>query len=177
MLILPGAQHEPIDLLLQYPPDDVFAHPIAAIDTELGVQVIAGRTRCYLCHQFGSTLNVSISIYEGLATTGWSGEQQHIWLWLIVQIQPYSAVIAGFDARGASFVMAQPISQMDMRVTMIAVTHRGGYVDDSFDQFGLFQVRHRLITAFELGPCQLITIFQRRYHVMGENTRHGVGRF
>src|SRR5438874_2446935 len=42
-LILPGAQHEPIDLLIQHAPDDVFTYPIAAIDAELGVQVIACR--------------------------------------------------------------------------------------------------------------------------------------
>src|SRR6266446_1083701 len=152
-------------------------YPIAAIDMQLSVQVVAGRTRCYLYHQFGSTLNITISIYEGLATTGWSNEQQHIWLWLIVQIQPYSAVIAGFDARGASFVMAQPTSQVYMLSAMKPMTHRGWHVDDSCDQFGLFQVRHRLIAAFELSPRQFITILQQRYHVLGENTRHGVGGF
>src|SRR5262245_31856809 len=42
--VLPGAQHEPVKFLLQHTPDDILAHPIAAIDTQLDMQVIARRT-------------------------------------------------------------------------------------------------------------------------------------
>jgi hypothetical protein len=85
-----------------------------------------------------------------VAATGGINEQQCIWLWLIVQIQAYYDIVAGFDARSMGFVIAKPGYQMGMLMTMIAVTYRGWHVDHSFDEFSLFQVRHCLIAALKL---------------------------
>ena len=52
------------------------------------------------------------------------------------------------------------------------VTYRGSHVDDSFDEFGLLQVRHRRVATFELVAGQAIACLQFGNAGSGHQSSH-----
>src|SRR5512135_3909658 len=40
--------------------------------------------------------------------------------------------------------------------------HWRGHVDNPFDQFGLLEIRRRIVAAFELGAREAVAVFERR---------------
>jgi hypothetical protein len=52
---------------------------------------------------------------------------------------------------------------------MPPVTDGRGHVNDSFDELGLLEIRHRVISPLELGAGQAIAVLQRWNH--GDGSR------
>src|SRR5262249_30174197 len=66
LLKFAGAQHEPIQLLVLHPPDDVLADTVTAIDGQLRVQIETDAAGRYLAGQLGGQcLNFNANLGSG----------------------------------------------------------------------------------------------------------------
>ena len=59
-----------------------------------------------------------------------------------------------------------------MWIAVLVEAHRRGHVDNSFDELGLLQARHRIVATLELVAGQAIAVDQRRNHVAGRSRLH-----
>src|SRR5437764_5207602 len=53
---------EPVDCLIEHPPNDVFADPIAAVSVQLVAEVVAGTAGGHVSGEFGGGLDVIVLI-------------------------------------------------------------------------------------------------------------------
>src|SRR5262249_35799192 len=128
-----SAPHEPVDLLIARPPDDVLADAVATIDAQFLVQVDTRTGRRHLADEFGSAFDVVVVGDACLAAALRLDEQQRIRLRLVRQLKSRRTIVAAVDAGGRSLVDREDTSQMTVGPTVSAVTDRGWHVNDSFD--------------------------------------------
>src|SRR5262249_14898648 len=84
-------------------------------------------------------------------------------------------VVPGEYAWGGVLVLPQPGDELYVRAAVPVDAHRGRHVDDSFDQFRLFQLGHGVITALELLARQAVAWLQRRSGVQAGGGSVGAG--
>ena len=108
------SQDEPIDLLIEHAPDDVFLHAIPAIDIKLGVEVVTGAARSHLSDELWRSFKVVISGDSRLAAVIRIDEEYGIRLWLVVEVQAHARVVGNNHARSRRFVDSQPSYEMGM---------------------------------------------------------------
>ena len=97
-------QYEPIDLPIEHAPDDVLPYAIAAINVELGVQVVAGTA----CRDLGDELRGVFKVVVGgdsrLAAMIRVDEKDRVGLRLVVQVEANAGVVGTDDAGRGDFV-------------------------------------------------------------------------
>ena len=107
-LELAPAQDEPVELLIVDAPDEIFADAVAAVDVELGVQVVAGAAGSHLGHQLGRLFDVIVGADARLAAARRVDQQQGVGLRLVVQVKPDRRIVGTCYSRRGGFVGAQP---------------------------------------------------------------------
>ena len=89
-------------------------------------------------------------------------EEQTVGLGHILKIKAHGAVVADLAARSTGLVHREPANQMRVLTPVETLPHRGWHVNDSFNELGLLEMRHRLVTPLELGDRQAIAVLKRR---------------
>ena len=79
---------------------------------------------------------------------------------LVVRVEPHRAVITHFDMGSTALEGAEPESEVGVLSAVVPMSDRRRHVDDTIDQFGLFQIWHRLVPPLELGAGQAVAILE-----------------
>ena len=88
---LPLAQYEPVDRLVEHPPDEVLADAVAAVSVQLVAEVVAGAAGGHLGGEFRSGFDVIVLIDPGLSTM--LDHQANVGLWLIVHVETNRGIV------------------------------------------------------------------------------------
>src|SRR5262249_30258786 len=130
--VLAVTQHEPVDGTIADTPDEILAHTIATVDAKFGMQVDADGAGRHLHGKFGSSDDVAVLVDGSLTTTCRLDQQQTVWLWFIVEVEPDGRVVAEADARRKGPIDTQPGDQVAVGFAMTFKAYRRRHVDDSF---------------------------------------------
>ena len=100
----PFAVHEPVDLAVEDPPDDILAHAVSAVGVELLPQVVTDAAGGDFRDQLGRSLDVIILADAGLSPMFGQDDQEGVGLGFVVQVQADGAVIARLDPGRVRFI-------------------------------------------------------------------------
>ena len=95
---------------------------------------------------------------------------------LVIEIQADTAVVAKIHSRCACGVEPDPRHQLAMRFAMLSVSYGGTQINLPFDQLGLLDVGHGLVSTLELGAGQAVAILEWGDRASGIVWINGDGR-
>ena len=155
-------ENEVIDLAVEDAPDDVLADAVAAVDVELGVEVIAGGGSGDFCNQFGGTFDIPFGINARLTATSFENAKISVRLGHVVEVEAKGPVVAAGHAWRCGAICAQPSDQVEVRLTVCIVGYWRRHVDHPFDEFCLSEVWRRVVTSLKFGARESIAGLERR---------------
>src|SRR5208337_4845683 len=120
----PFAVHEPVDLAIKDPPDDVLADAVAPVGVQLFPEVVTGAAGRDFRDQLGRSLYVIILADAGLSTPLGPDDQVSVGLGFVIQVQADAAIVARLDPGRVRFIIRQPGNQPGMRVAVPPVSDR-----------------------------------------------------
>jgi hypothetical protein len=78
----------------------------------------------------------------------------------VVIVETDRGIATGDDARRVSHIGTDPGGNLAVWLAMVMQPDGRSHVDDSFDEFGLLEARHRVVAAFEFLASQVVARLQ-----------------
>jgi hypothetical protein len=135
---------------------EVLLDSVAAVGVELLMQVVADAACRNFDDQLGWAFEVAVRGDARTPANRCRQAQQEVRLRLVVEVESQRRVVACDQARRLLPVVAEPAPQNGVWLTVTQQTDRRSHVDDSLDELGLLQVRHRGVASFELVARELV---------------------
>ena len=154
-------QLEPVDAMLQGPPDQILAHAVAPVRVELVVEIVRGAAGRDLGDELRRALDVVVVAQPGLSAGPGVDEERRVRLRFVVEIEAHRGVVVDLHARCGRRVASQPGDRGRVRPAVAARACRRRHVDDPFDQLGLLDVGACLVPALELAASQPVAVLER----------------
>src|SRR5207248_2430801 len=106
--------------------------------------------------------DISICTNPGLATMRRQDAKVSVGLGQVIQVQREGTVVAADHSGRGGAVCGQPSDRKKMRDAVMIVRNRRRHINNSFDQFGLFNSRGRIPPALELRAREPVTVLKWR---------------
>jgi len=154
-------QREPFDGSVEDAPEEVLGDPAAAVARELFPGVARDAARGDLHDEFRGAGEVAFFIGRSPATMSGVKEEQGVGLGHVVGAEADGGIGRVDRFRAIGRVGSQPGLDEGVGFRVQFESDGRGHVDDSLDQFGFLDLRHRLETPEELGGPEVVPVLQR----------------